>query len=117
MNTHTKWLAILISLLGAFATFSNAMAAENIPTDKNITTIRSFTTYAQILFVTPHSNSLGCPNNNANRRVAIDWNTQSNRKVMYATALLAFATNKLVGFAIDGCHFSGVPKAVRISVK
>lgn len=116
MNTPTRWSAIVISLFSGFAVFANAMAAESIPVNRTITQIRSFTTYAQIDFVAPRPNSLGCSSAKANRRVAIDWKTQPDRKVMFATALLAFATNKLVGFAINRCHGSGVPLVVRISV-
>ena len=116
MSMHTRWLAILISLLGGLTTSSNAMAAENIPTDKQITQIRSFTSYAHIDFETSHPNSLGCSSSVADRRVAIDWRSKPDRKVMFATAMLAYATNKSVGFSINGCHGSGVPKAIRLSV-
>ena len=117
MNRHTRWSANLISLLGGFVIFANAMATGTISTDKQITQIRAFTTYAQIIYDPPFANSEGCPHGAADRRVAIDWNSNEKRKVMYATALLAYATNKTVGFSINGCHPSGLPKVVVINVK
>ena len=118
MNTHTRWLAMLISLSGGFAAVPSAMAAgESIPNNKVITQLRAYTTYAQIDFDTPQANSQGCSSSSADKRVAVDWKNKPDRKVLYATAMLAFATNKRVGFYINGCHSSGVPKVVRISVK
>ena len=118
MNMHSRWLAILISLVGGFAIFSNAMAAgENIPITKSITQIRTLTTYATVNFDPPFVNSLGCSSGVADKRAAIDWGNKPDKKVMFATAMLAFATNKKVGFFINGCHASGVPIVVRISLE
>ncbi len=115
MNTHNGWFAALISFIAGLLVFTSALAAENIPVNREITQIRTFTTYAHIVFQNKYNNSQGC--GSSKTRVAIDWDGIPDRKAMLATAMLAYATNKSVGFMIDGCHGSGVPAVIRVSVK
>jgi hypothetical protein len=116
MNNPTSTLMAPPLLFAGLAICASAGAGEAIPWDKKITQIRSLTTYAQVQFAPPHDNSQGCQSSAASRRVAIDWHDNADRKLMYATAMLAYATNKKVGFTVNGCHESGVPTAVRIIV-
>ena len=117
MKSYTKCLIAVALVWSGSTAVTSTMAAESIPVDKQITQIRTFTTFAQIDFDAPHPNVQGCSSRVADSRVAIDWKVKQDRKFMFATAMLAYATNKLVGFSINGCHPSGVPMATRVSVK
>ena len=77
-----------------------------IPQDRSITRIASYTTFALVRFSPAHPSTAACGHRDEDQEVAIDWRTTPDAKVMYAAALLAFATGKLVGFGFDGCHGS-----------
>ena len=120
MRTYSK--SIGIGLAGLSLLLGSQIAiADNVPADRTITLIRTYSTWAAVHFTPAYENDLGCPSpSNFDDRIAIiNWGDDSDNKAMYATALGAYMTGKAVGFGISGCWSSyagGVPLAYRVDV-
>ena len=112
----------LIGLL-FLATVSNcALATDQIPSDRTITRIHTYSTYAVVRFSPAFSSTLGCTGipNLVNNSVVIDFSVNKDVKAQYAMMIGAFLSGKKVGFGVNACSplFGfGVPKAYRVDVQ
>jgi hypothetical protein len=106
-------------LIASVASSAALAATEQIPADRTITQVRTYSWGAAIHFTPAFTNGQGCAGAVANSTVFIDYNTDANMKSLYAAALAAYLAGKRVGFGIDGCQTNyggGTPKTYRIDV-
>ena len=114
VNSRTSIQSVL--LLGAILTVPMPVWGEVVPTDREISSIRAYSSYGYIRFTPPFSSLTKCNNKAFDSEVVIDWNNNRDAKTMFATALMAFATGKKVGFSVRSCHKSKRRIVVRIDV-
>ena len=95
-----------------------AWAVDNIPADRTVVTINTYDKFAVIKFSPAFNNNLGCGSTiNATTRAAIFWN-DADKKVQFASVLMAMALNLRIGFGITGCFGwgGGIPIVYRVDV-
>ena len=115
---HGNLRRIVLGWLLMSGVVATAAAADQIPTDRTITKIYAYTTYAVVRFSPEFSSTQGCTGLAIlqNDTLVIDFCAQ---KVQYATVLAAYLTGKKVGFGVNGCspNFgNGVPVVYRVEV-
>ena len=121
MNKERKNVVFSIGSAVAVAlTFAaNGYAADNVPSNRTISSIQTYKTWAAVRFDPPYTNSVGCPGAGANNAAVIEWGTDADKKVMYAALLAASVSGEQIGLGISSCFASyggGVPLIYRVDL-
>lgn len=100
LNLVRMMLVVLFSFSGTvFA------AAESIPSDRKITKISTYSSYAIIRYAPAYNNSQGCTYN-ADTMVRLELTSDGARQ-MLAAVIAAATAQRSIGFGVNGCLHSG----------
>lgn len=110
------------NLIGMFTSvlsiLSFAIGASEQVTERKITKINLYDTYAVLWLDEPFQNTDECTKSSANQVVLIDVTDATNGN-FYSTALAARISGEKVGFGLSGCQGWGdgtIPKAYRVDL-
>lgn len=105
---------VIAAMIAAYALV--AAAQSQVSADRTITSMGAYGNVGYVNFTPAIPNLEGCPYAPGDE-VVIDWTTDPNAKLMYATALAAYLAGQKVGFGVSGCYSGGAPLAYRVDVK
>ncbi len=116
--TMLRPVVFLLTIL--FTAAPGAAWADNVPADRTILKIHTYTNFAVIKFSPAFANNLDCGiNSNADTFAAIMWQNDPDKKVIYASVLMAMAGNMRIGLGISGCFpefGGGIPIVYRFDL-
>ena len=111
-------MIFLLTIL--FTWVSGAAWADNVPADRTVVRIFNYDNLAVIKYTPAFTNNLGCGGGaNANSHAAIIWTNDSDKKVKFASVLMAMSLNLKIGLGISGCFggfAGGIPIVYRVDV-
>lgn len=118
LNTVFFGVSLTSVLFGAHAAIA---ANANVPNDRTIVQLTTYTSHGVIKYSPAFSNNLGCTGAQQDQWAVIDWSTNSNAKFLYAAALSAHVTKEPLGLGIRDCNSkfgggTGVPEVYRIDL-
>ncbi len=95
-----------------------AWAADSIPLNRTVVSIRTYDNYAVVRFSPEFTNNLACGGGGQNTHVAIFFDTNPDKKAQLATVMMAMSLKKKIGFGINGCFGwgGGIPTVYRVDV-
>lgn len=114
-----KRVSLAAALIGGLAMSSGAFAATDFVSNKHISQVSMYGTYAVIRIDSAFQNTQGCDTVWAPTNIVLDWYADPTLKTVLAGVLVAYSTGKAVTLAVEGCHpwGGGVTKAYRIDLK
>ncbi len=116
---ETKLRPVVFLLTILFTGAPGAAWADNVPVDRTVVLIRTYDKLAVIKFSPAFANNLGCGGGStATTHAAIFWDNDSDKKVKFASVLMAMSLNLRIGLGISGCFgvFGGIPIVYRVDV-
>ncbi len=112
--------AVIFLLTILFAWAPGAAWADNVPGNRTVVKIFNYDNLAVIKFSPAYANNLGCAGGNvANSHAAILWDNDSDKKVKYASILMAMSLNLKIGLGISSCFGGfggGIPIVYRVDI-
>ncbi len=115
-----KATMFLTAVLFPAMLFAGTAWADNIPANRTIVKGHTYTNAAVIKYSPAFANNLGCAGGSVgDTNAAISWESDPDRKVMFASLLTALAGNMQIGFGIAGCFAGfggGIPLIYRVDV-
>ncbi len=115
-----KATMFLTAVLFPAMLFAGTAWADNIPSNRTIVKIYTYTNVAVIRYSPAYDNNLGCAGGSVgDTTAAISWRSDPDRKVMFASVLTALAGNMQIGLGIAGCFAGfggGIPLIYRVDV-
>ena len=117
-----KATMFLTAVLFPAMLFAGTAWADNVPGNRTIVRIFTYPNAAVIKYSPAFANNLGCASGIGDEHAAISWQSDSERKVMFASLLTALASNSQIGLGINGCFpgfagpEGGIPLIYRVDV-
>ncbi len=124
-ETMMKWVKkkmfrpVVFLLTILFTGAPGAAWADNIPPDRTVVLVYTYDKFAVIKFSPAFANNLGCGGGSiATTHAAILWGDDPDKKVKFASVLMAMSLNLRIGFGISGWIglFGGIPIVYRVDV-
>ena len=116
---ETKLRPVVFLLTILFTGAPGAAWADNVPADRTVIKIFTYTNYAVINFSPAFANNLGCGGGNADTHAVIFWHIVPDNKVKFASVLMATNADMRIGLGISGCFSGwggGIPIVYRVDV-
>ncbi len=118
-----KATMFLTAVLFPAMLFAGTAWADNVPGNRTIVRIFTYPNAAVIKYSPAFANILGCAGGSiGDTTAAISWQSDPDRKVMFASLLTALASNSQIGLGINGCFpgfagpEGGIPLIYRVDV-
>ncbi len=115
-----KATMFLTAVLFPAMLFAGTAWADNIPANRTIVKVFTYPNAAVIVYSPAYANNLGCAGGSiGDTTAAISWQSDPDRKVMFASLLTALAGNMQIGLGIAGCFAGfggGIPLIYRVDV-
>jgi hypothetical protein len=119
---HRKTAIPALMLTGIAAlTTTFAAYADNVPKDRTIVRVQTYSDWAAVQYDPPFANNVGCGGGAfADRAAVVTWGSNPDNKAMYAALIAAHVAGKPVGFGISNCYTGyggGVPLIYRVDLE
>ena len=113
MTSLRKKAVVLAAALTIQATSTNAATQLELGGTRRIVSVSTYANLAVIRFSPGIPGLEGC---GTPEHVHIDWSTNAENKNMYASLLMAMATDKQIVVGLNGCSSDNAPVVYRIDL-